>query len=142
MHTYIHVCMCVCTLPPELLLPLPLLGAPGACCMPAAATCQQLLHHINEVYAVHDQCLQLQLQHMQLILAQLNGFQVSACVPCGNRHRDNMAKEWVSGVAVCGWVRGRVGGAGRHMGKRVVQWRMHVTKIEAELHSSSIQVSV
>ena len=46
----------------------------------------------------------------------------------------------VSGVAVCGWVRGSVGGAGRHMGKRVVQWRMHVTKIEAELHSSSTGV--
>ena len=85
MHTYVHVSTCVCTLSPELLLPLPLLGAPGACC-------QQLQHHINEVDAVHHQCLQLQLQHMQLLLSQPKCFQISACVPCGNRHRGNMAK--------------------------------------------------
>ena len=109
---YAHICTCVCTLPPELLLPLPLLAAPGACC-------QQLLHHINEVDAVHDQCLQLQIQHMQLLLDQLNGFHVSACVPCGNRHRSYMAKGWESGVAM----------ETQKMGGRAVQWRVQVTKI-------------
>ena len=99
MHTYVSVCMCTCTctLPPELLLPLPLLGAPGVCC-------QQLLHHINEVDAVHDQCLQLQLQHMQLLLAQLKSLQVSACVPCGKRGIEiTWLKHRASGLAVCGW---------------------------------------
>ena len=111
---YANICTCVCTLPPELLLALPLLAAPGACC-------QQLLHHINAVDAVHDQCLQLQLQHMQLLNDQLNGFQFSACVPCGKRYRDNMAKGWISGVAM----------ETQKMEGKAVQWRVQVTKISS-----------
>ena len=97
MYTCVRVCTCTCTLPPELLLPLPFLGAPSACC-------QQLLHHINEVDAVHDQRLQLQLQHMQLLLALLKSLQVSACVPCGKRGIEiTWLKHRASGLAVCGW---------------------------------------
>ena len=138
MYTCVCVCTCTCTLSPELLLALPLLGAPGACC-------QQLLHHINEVDAVHDQCLQLQLQHMQLLLAQLKCLQVSVCILWQKRHRDNMAKEkgtrpgcvWVG--RVCGWGEGQ-GCKHTQMGSRLSVLHHYACHWQGLPHACSDQI--